>query len=81
MKFRERSFNFTSTGMPMNSNIMSSTPNHDIQELDNHEIDLISGGLGFLPAAAIVVAGLAVFNGSYKAGHAMGRAIYLMTHN
>lgn len=65
----------------MNSNIMTSTPNHTIQELDHHEIDLIGGGLGFLPAAAMAVAGLAVFNGSYKAGQAMGRTIYIMTHN
>ncbi|NHZ93956.1 hypothetical protein F2P45_33925 [Massilia sp. CCM 8733] len=51
-----------------------------IAELDDAEVNCISGGLPFLGAAAIGIAGLALFNGSFSAGKELGKFVYHVMH-
>jgi hypothetical protein len=49
-------------------------------ELSNNECLGVSGGMAFLPAIAVGVAGFALFSAAEKAGESMGRAFYKATH-
>ncbi|UUZ51127.1 hypothetical protein LP420_17260 [Massilia sp. B-10] len=53
-----------------------SPPDHGcLVELNNEQCQEISGGMAFVPAAAIAVAALSLFSAAEKVGDSMGRVL------
>jgi len=57
------------------------TMDNEIAELNDNEIDLVSGGhVALIAAAAAYGAGAAIFTAGYTVGSSIGKAIYYMSH-
>lgn len=64
----------------MNMSKLSAPDQDCLVELSNEQCLEISGGMAFLPAAAVAMAGLSLFAAAEKVGDSMGRAYYRATH-
>jgi hypothetical protein len=64
----------------MNASRLSAPNQACMVELSHEECQEISGGMAFLPAAAVAMAGLSLFAAAEKVGDSMGRAYYKATH-
>lgn len=58
-------------------NVMTK-PDNEFRELSEDEILSVSGAIGFLAGAAMIGAGLALFQSAESAGQRVGRALFNM---